>query len=89
MSNHEYFRTDGDPDGEDLRVNATRDSICEWAMEHIVQLVNDEKFLEAHSIYEEYYYWLDPNYLNKELTIYSCQNDLKKLYDSIRAPSDD
>ena len=59
MNNHEYYRTDGDADGEDLRVNATRDSICEWAMEHIVQLVNDEKFLEAHSIYEEYYYWLD------------------------------
>ena len=89
MNNHEYHRTDGDPDGEDLRVNATRDSICEWAMDYIVTLVNEERFADAHSVYEEFFHWLDLKHLNKELTIYTCQDDIKKLYDSIRAPSDD
>ena len=34
------------------------------------------------SIYEEFYYWFDPEHINKELTIFTRIDDIKRLYES-------
>tara|TARA_B100000945_G_C20201818_1_gene511834 strand:+ start:140 stop:376 length:237 start_codon:yes stop_codon:yes gene_type:complete len=69
-------------DSDSIRISAMRDDICDAAMTRIIDLVNQEKFHDAHSIYEEFYYWFDPEHINKELTIFTRIDDIKRLYES-------
>ena len=69
-------------DEETIRISAMRDDICDAAMDRIIDLVNQEKYYDAQAIYEEFYHWYDPKYLNKELTIFTRIDDIKRLYES-------
>ena len=67
---------------EATRISAMRDDICDAAMDRIIELVNQEQFHDAQSIYEEFYHWFDPEHINKELTIFTRIDDIKRLYES-------
>ena len=69
-------------DDESIRISAMRDDICDAAMDRIIDLVNEERFHDAQSVYEEFYYWFDPEHINKELTIFTRIDDIKRLYES-------
>jgi len=69
-------------DSDSTRISAMRDDICDAAMDRIIDLVSEERFHDAQSIYEEFYHWFDPEHINKELTIFTRIDDIKRLYES-------
>ena len=69
-------------DEQSERISAMRDDMCDAAMDRIIDLVNQEKFSDAQAVYEEFYHWFDPEHINKELTIFTRIDDVKRLYES-------
>ena len=69
-------------DEQSERISAMRDDMCDATMDRIIDLVSEKNYADAQAVYEEFYHWFDPEHINKELTIFTRIDDIKRLYES-------
>ena len=74
-------------DEQSERISAMRDDMCDAAMDRIIDLVSEKNYADAQAVYEEIYHWFDPEHINKELTIFTRIDEVKRLYESIAKES--
>ena len=67
-------------DEEVTRISGIRDNQSNVMIERFKELISEDRLADAFSIADEWFVWLPPSMAEKEHTLYSDEEELKRAY---------
>ena len=67
-------------DDEVTRISGIRDNQSNVMIERFKELISEDRLDDAFSIADEWFEWLHPSMAEKEQTLYSHEEELKRVY---------